>query len=121
MVDCEYLDNGKQSRIGKLYAGEAGERLINVAISRARHKLVVVCDPSYIRNIPGNTVVSIYNDKSTTSFIAYTKPRFDKIHNGRAITFVGKHMVCAQSANLYCRVTAEVLLGKFTISQELLF
>ncbi len=56
MVDCEYLDNGKQSRIGKLYAGEAGERLINVAISRARHKLVVVCDPSYIRNIPGNTI-----------------------------------------------------------------
>lgn len=56
MVDCEYLDNGKQSRIGKLYAGEAGERLINVAINRARHKLVVVCDPSYIRNIPGNTI-----------------------------------------------------------------
>ena len=56
MVDCEKQENGKVSRIGKLYAGEAGERLINVAVSRARHKLIVVCDPTYIRNIPGNTI-----------------------------------------------------------------
>ncbi len=56
MVDCAKLDGGKPSRIGRLYAGEAGERLINVAVSRAKHKLIVVCDPSYIRNIPGGTV-----------------------------------------------------------------
>ena len=31
-------------------------RLLNVAVSRARHKLIMVCDPSYIRSIPGNTI-----------------------------------------------------------------
>lgn len=56
MVDCERLENGKTSRIGKIYAGSGGERLLNVAVSRAKHKLILVCDPTYIRNIPGNTV-----------------------------------------------------------------
>lgn len=56
IVDCEKQENGRMSRIGRLYAGEAGERLINVAVSRARHKLIVVCDPSYIRMFQGNTI-----------------------------------------------------------------
>ncbi len=56
MVDCAILESGKPSRIGKIYSGEAGERLINVAVSRAKHKLIVVCDSKYIRNIPGNTI-----------------------------------------------------------------
>ena len=56
MVDCDRLENGRTSRIGKIYAGNAGERLLNVAVSRARHKLIMVCDPSYIRSIPGNTI-----------------------------------------------------------------
>lgn len=56
MVDCERLENGRPSRIGRLYAGEEGERLVNVAISRAKHKLIMVCDPMYIRNIPGSTI-----------------------------------------------------------------
>lgn len=56
MVDCDRLENGRSSRIGKIYAGNAGERLLNVAVSRARHKLIMVCDPMYIRSIPGNTV-----------------------------------------------------------------
>lgn len=56
MVDCFKPERGKSLQIGKLYAGNAGERLLNVAVSRARHKLIVVCDPEYIRNIPGNKI-----------------------------------------------------------------
>ena len=58
MVDCFKLESGRSLAIGKLYVGNAGERLINVAVSRARHKLIVVCDPDYIKNIPGNTLSS---------------------------------------------------------------
>lgn len=58
MVDCFNLENSKprSNRIGRLYSGEEGERLLNVAVSRARHKLIVVCDPEYIKNIPGNKI-----------------------------------------------------------------
>lgn len=56
MVDCPILESGRSLQIGKIYAGEAGERLLNVAVSRARHKLIVVCDADYIKNIPGNTL-----------------------------------------------------------------
>lgn len=56
MVDCPKMENGRNSRIGRLYAGEEGERLLNVAVSRARYKLVVIGDPKYIANIPGNTL-----------------------------------------------------------------
>lgn len=56
MVDCYVLENGKPNTIGRLYSGKDGERLLNVAVSRARHKLIVVCDPEYIKNIPGNTI-----------------------------------------------------------------
>lgn len=56
MVDCPVLESGRSLNIGKLYTGKEGERLLNVAVSRAKHKLIVVCDPSYIKNIPGNTL-----------------------------------------------------------------
>jgi superfamily I DNA and/or RNA helicase len=57
MVDCFKLENSKNpNRIGRLYKGNAGERLLNVAVSRAKHKLIVVCDPEYIKNIPGNKI-----------------------------------------------------------------
>ena len=58
MVDCPVLENGRSNTIGRLYSGNEGERLLNVAVSRARHKLIVVCDPYYIKNIPGNTITS---------------------------------------------------------------
>lgn len=54
MVDCAKLESGKRCSIGQLYSGKDGERLVNVAVSRAKHKLIVVCDPTYIRNITGN-------------------------------------------------------------------
>lgn len=57
MVDCSKLENANRTnRIGRLYTGNAGERLLNVAVSRAKHKLIVVCDPDYIKRIPGNTI-----------------------------------------------------------------
>lgn len=56
MVDCFDMESGKPNKIGRLYHGNAGERLLNVAVSRARHKLIVVCDPEYIKNIPGNKI-----------------------------------------------------------------
>ena len=58
MVDCPVLESGKPLNIGKIYSGKGGERLLNVAVSRARHKLIVVCDPDYIKNIPGNTITN---------------------------------------------------------------
>ena len=58
MVDCPYPNrkDGSPLQIGKLYAAEEGERLLNVAVSRAKHKLIVVCDPKYMENIPGNRI-----------------------------------------------------------------
>ena len=56
MVDCATMESGRSSRIGKIYAATEGERLLNVAVSRARHKLIVVCDPEYLCNIPGDTI-----------------------------------------------------------------
>ena len=57
MVDCAKLESGRECKnIGRLYAGEEGERLLNVAVSRARNKLIVIGDPIYMNNIPGNTL-----------------------------------------------------------------
>jgi len=43
--------------IGKLYQGEAGDRLANVAISRAQGKLVVIGDPDAFFNARGSEMV----------------------------------------------------------------
>lgn len=71
MVDCFNMESGRPNKIGRLYSGNAGERLLNVAVSRARHKLIVVCDPEYIKNIPGNTMTpnsqSLFNKLSKYS------------------------------------------------------
>lgn len=56
MVDCSNFEKGKKSYFGKIYAGEQGEQLINVAVSRAKHKLIVVCEPDYIDECPGGVV-----------------------------------------------------------------
>ena len=68
MVDCFKLTGGSPNRLGRLYHGNEGERLLNVAVSRAKHKLIVVCDPEYIKNIPGNKITvntrSLFNKLS---------------------------------------------------------
>ena len=81
MVDCPELENGRSLQIGRLYNGDAGERLMNVALSRAKHKLIVVCDIDYIRNIPGNMI----SDKTRSLFARLSKcpiGHIDKINSG---------------------------------------
>ncbi len=75
MVDCSKFEKGNNPYFGKIYAGEQGEQLLNVAISRARHKLIVVCDPDFLTACPGNVV----SDKSITIFNNLLKARFTSI------------------------------------------
>lgn len=44
MIIYDIVDNS-QKNIGRLYKGMQGERLVNVALSRAKHKLIIVGDP----------------------------------------------------------------------------
>lgn len=71
MVDCSKFEKGKQSYFGKIYAGEQGEQLLNVAVSRAKHKLIVVCDPDYLTACPGGVI----SDKSRSIFSKLLKAR----------------------------------------------
>ena len=76
MVDCSKFDKGsKQPYFGRLYEGEQGEQLLNVAISRARHKLIVVCDPDFLAKCPGGKI----SDKSITIFNKLLKSRWSKM------------------------------------------
>ena len=75
MVDCSKFEKGKKPYFGKIYAGEQGEQLLNVAISRARHKLIVVCDPDYLVTSPGGVI----SDKSITIFNTLLKARWTKM------------------------------------------
>lgn len=77
MVDCYKLESGRSLQIGKLFTGNEGERLINVAISRAKHKLIVVCDPDYIKNIPGNTIT--HHTRSLFNKLSMYSSSLDKI------------------------------------------
>jgi len=75
MVDCSRFEKGKEAYFGKLYAGEQGEQLLNVAISRARHKLIVVCDPDYLNQCPGDKITP----KSKKIFNTLLKARWTQI------------------------------------------
>ncbi|MBQ0048292.1 MAG: AAA family ATPase [Prevotellaceae bacterium] len=55
VVDCPLQEDKRKATIGKIYKGDEGERLLNVALSRARHKLIVVGDSDYIGNLPGKS------------------------------------------------------------------
>lgn len=57
IVDCSTTSNRKKASVGKIYGGKEGEQLLNVAISRARYKLIVVGDINWFVNFaPGNSV-----------------------------------------------------------------
>ena len=75
MVDCSKFEKGQDAYFGKIYAGEQGEQLLNVAISRARHKLIVVCDPNYLNVCPGGVI----SDKSKAIFHSLLNARWTKI------------------------------------------
>ena len=74
MVDCSKFEKGN-AYPGKLYEGEQGEQLLNVAISRARHKLIVICDPEYMDSPPGDGI----SIKSKSIFNSLLKARFTSI------------------------------------------
>lgn len=75
IVDCSKFEKGKKAYFGKIYAGQQGEQLLNVAISRARHKLIVVCDPDYISQCPGGVI----SDKSIKIFNSLLKARMSRV------------------------------------------
>ena len=75
MVDCSKFEKGQKTYFGKIYAGEQGEQLLNVAISRAKHKLIVVCDPDYLSSCPGGVI----SDKSIRIFNSLLKARWTQI------------------------------------------
>lgn len=75
MVDCSKFEKGSKTYFGRIYAGEQGEQLLNVAVSRARHKLIVVCDPDYIRICPGGTI----SDKTKSIFNNILKAQWTRI------------------------------------------
>ena len=75
MVDCSKFEKNKNPYFGKIYSGEQGEQLLNVAISRAKHKLIVVCDPDYLKTSPGGVVT----DKTVSIFNNLLKARWTQI------------------------------------------
>ncbi len=75
MVDCLKFEKDKTPYFGRIYGGEEGEQLLNVAISRAKHKLIVVCDPECIKRCPGGKV----SDRTKTIFNSLLKSRWTKI------------------------------------------
>ena len=57
LVDCEKKENGKGANVGKIFGGPEGEQLLNVAISRARHKFIIVGAVGWFADhAPGNAV-----------------------------------------------------------------
>lgn len=75
MVDSLRFEKGNTPYFGRIYGGEEGEQLLNVAISRAKHKLIVVCDPECIKRCPGGKI----SDRTKTIFNHLLKSRWTKI------------------------------------------
>lgn len=75
MVDSSKFEKTEKVYPGKLYGGEQGEQLLNVAISRARHKLIVVCDPEYLDSPPGDSI----SPKSLSIFNTLLKSRWTQM------------------------------------------
>lgn len=72
MVDCSKIEKGSKAYFGKIYGGTQGEQLLNVAVSRARHKVIVVCDSEYISVCPGDKV----SEKTRSIFNNLLKARY---------------------------------------------
>lgn len=57
LVDCEKKENGNDANVGKIFGGPEGEQLLNVAISRARHKFIIVGAVGWFADhAPGNAI-----------------------------------------------------------------
>ena len=75
MVDSLKFEKGENVYAGKIFEGDQGEQLLNVAISRARHKLIVVCDPNYLAKCPGEKI----SPRSMEIFNALLCARWTKV------------------------------------------
>ena len=58
VVDTTVKEDGGSVSVGKIYSGQEGEQLVNVAVSRARHKLIVVGDTQHFLFATGNAMES---------------------------------------------------------------
>lgn len=59
IIICDFVDSRNSTKktggaIGKIYGGSEGEQLLNVAVSRPRHKLIGVGDIDFLSNPVGN-------------------------------------------------------------------
>jgi len=61
IVICDLVDSRDQP-IGKLYRGDTGNRLVNVAISRAQGKLILIGDPETFLNGSGYQAVERFRN-----------------------------------------------------------
>ncbi len=61
IIICDLVDSHDQP-IGKLYKGDTGNRLVNVAISRAQGKLVLIGDPDTFLNGSGYQAVDRFRN-----------------------------------------------------------
>ena len=57
VIIYDIVDNSEKN-IGNLYKGINGERLVNVALSRAKHKLIIVGDPKVFSMVDAHEHVS---------------------------------------------------------------
>jgi hypothetical protein len=69
IIVCDLVDSSDQP-IGKLYRGDTGNRLINVAISRAQGKLVLIGDPDTFLNGSGYQAVERFRNILSHRFSA---------------------------------------------------
>jgi superfamily I DNA and/or RNA helicase len=52
------LVESRNHKIGKLFHGASGDRLVNVAISRARDKLILIGDRQAFYDAPGHQMIN---------------------------------------------------------------
>jgi len=64
------LVDTRDFRIGRLYQGDGGDRLCNVAISRAKGKLIIVGDPDAFLFAPGKEMVKQTRNILAREFVA---------------------------------------------------
>jgi superfamily I DNA and/or RNA helicase len=64
------LVDTRESRVGRLYHGDSGDRLCNVAISRAKGKLIIVGDPDAFLFAPGREMVKETRNILAREFVA---------------------------------------------------
>lgn len=65
------LVDSKHEKIGNLYTGKEGERLINVAISRAIGKLIVVGDVRNLSEGDGRNLVNLSTQRLMKGLLEY--------------------------------------------------